>query len=911
MASGILGQKGEHDWLAVSLTGGQAYEFTVTGLTDLAAVQVGTSSALDEGITALETSAFTTGATATTQNVWFTPDTTGTYYVDVSDPATIGGYSVSAVAVPNALPDNTTTTGVVTVGGSPTTGTLGQKGEHDWLAVGLTGGQAYEFTVTGLTDLAAVQVGTSSALDEGITALETSAFTTGATATTQNVWFTPDTTGTYYVDVSDPATIGGYAVSAVAVPNALPDNTTTTGVVTVGGSPTTGTLGQKGEHDWLAVSLTGGQAYEFTVTGLTDLAAVQVGTSSALDEGITALETSAFTTGATATTQNVWFTPDTTGTYYVDVSDPATIGGYSVSAVAVPNALPDNTTTTGVVTVGGSPTTGMLGQKGEHDWLAVSLTGGQAYEFTVTGLTDLAAVQVGTSSALDEGITALETSAFTTGATATTQNVWFTPDTTGTYYVDVSDPATIGGYAVSAVAVPNALPDNTTTTGVVTVGGSPTTGTLGQKGEHDWLAVSLTGGQAYEFTVTGLTDLAAVQVGTSSALDEGITALETSAFTTGATATTQNVWFTPDTTGTYYVDVSDPATIGGYSVSAVAVSNDFPDNTTTTGVVTLCFARGTQIATPAGEVSVERLTAGDSVCTFDGRVEPIVWIGIGRVIVTPGRRSPATPVIVRKGALGPNTPNRDLRVTKGHSLYLDGVLIPVEFLVNHRSIAWDDRVKEIEVYHLELPRHAVLIADGAPAESYRDDGNRWLFQNISGNWHLPPQPPCAPVLTGGPVVDAIWRRLLDLSGPRPGFPLTDDPDLHLLVDGQRVDRSSERDGIHLFHLAKRPADVRIVSRAAVPQELGTARNSRLLGVALRRIAVWRGRRLRLIEASEMALQPGFRSFEESNRFCWTSGDARLPAALSDGMDGSCTIELHVACTTQYALSDEKLRLAAA
>jgi Hint domain len=97
-------------------------------------------------------------------------------------------------------------------------------------------------------------------------------------------------------------------------------------------------------------------------------------------------------------------------------------------------------------------------------------------------------------------------------------------------------------------------------------------------------------------------------------------------------------------------------------------------------------------------------------------------------LATRGRRSAATPVIVRKGALAHNVPHLGLHITKGHSLYLDGVLIPVEFLVNHRSILWDDRAQEVTVFHLELDAHDVLVANGAAAESYRDDGNRLMFQ---------------------------------------------------------------------------------------------------------------------------------------------------------------------------------------
>jgi hypothetical protein len=40
----------------------------------------------------------------------------------------------------------------------------------------------------------------------------------------------------------------------------------------------------------------------------------------------------------------------------------------------------------------------------------------------------------------------------------------------------------------------------------------------------------------------------------------------------------------------------------------------------------------------------------------------------------------------------------------------------------------------VELYHVELESHDVLITNGAPAESYRDDGNRWLFNNANSRW---------------------------------------------------------------------------------------------------------------------------------------------------------------------------------
>src|SRR6185312_11881621 len=209
-------------------------------------------------------------------------------------------------------------------------------------------------------------------------------------------------------------------------------------------------------------------------------------------------------------TQTVWFTPTATGTYYVDVSDfGTTSGGYSVSAVTKTNDFPDIPATTGVVTVGAAATAGSLGVAGEHDWLKVTLTANQAYLFTVTGLSSYASVEVGTAAALDKGTVAAQTVNALGTQSPATQTVWFTPTTTGTYYVDISDfSPTSHGYGVSAVTKTNDFPDIPGTTGVVTVGGAATAGSLGVAGEHDLLKVTLTANQADLFTVTGLSSYA-------------------------------------------------------------------------------------------------------------------------------------------------------------------------------------------------------------------------------------------------------------------------------------------------------------------------------------------------------------------------------------------------------------------
>ena len=275
------------------------------------------------------------------------------------------------------------------------------------------------------------------------------------------------------------------------------------------------------------------------------------------------------------------------------------------------------------------------------------------------------------------------------------------------------------------------------------------------------------------------------------------------------------------------------------------------------------------------------------------------WVGEGKVLATRGRRTAATPVIVRKGALADNVPSQDLHVTKAHSLYIDGVLIPVEFLVNYKTILWDDRAQEVEIYHVELDSHDVLLANGAPAESYRDDGNRWLFRNAVQGWDLPPQEPCAPVLTGGAVVDAVWRRLLDRFGPRKLLPVTDDPDLHLVIDGTRVDPQERTGSRYLFRLPSRLEAIAIASRSGVPAELGTVRDPRSLGVAVRQVEVRQGAKFMLLQADDERLTRGFHDYEPADDLRWTDGYAELPATAFSRFDKGAIVILHLGGATQY------------
>jgi hypothetical protein len=328
-------------------------------------------------------------------------------------------------------------------------------------------------------------------------------------------------------------------------------------------------------------------------------------------------------------------------------------------------------------------------------------------------------------------------------------------------------------------------------------------------------------------------------------------------------------------------------------VSDVA-GNPAPEATLPFDVV-VCFVRGTRILTVTGEVAVENLQIGDVVIDASGTLHPIAWIGHRSIDVA---RHPypqtAAPIRIRRDALADNTPHRDVLLSPDHAVFIDGKLICARQLINGTTISQDMDWAAVDYLHVELDQHAVLVADGLPAESNLDTGNRGFFANAGGPMALHPDltdasdyperevGSCVPFVWDEPTVRPVWEALdarAAALGHTPPQPVTaSDPELRIVVNGCTRRPVSTEDGLHIFVLQKGIARVRLVSRAGAPTDVRPWLNDRRrLGVCVERIALRSTNCVHEIPVDHPDLSAGWWAPERVGTCLrrWTAGDAEL------------------------------------
>ena len=144
-----------------------------------------------------------------------------------------------------------------------------------------------------------------------------------------------------------------------------------------------------------------------------------------------------------------------------------------------------------------------------------------------------------------------------------------------------------------------------------------------------------------------------------------------------------------------------------------------------------CFTPGILIETDRGPVPVESVKVGDRVLTRDSGYRPVRWtgrrdLGTADLIARPA----LVPVVIRRGALGPDMPACDMMVSPQHRMLLTGaraelvageteVLAAALHLVGQPGIERAAGLEPVSYVHILFDRHEIVRSDGCWSESFQ------------------------------------------------------------------------------------------------------------------------------------------------------------------------------------------------
>jgi len=176
--------------------------------------------------------------------------------------------------------------------------------------------------------------------------------------------------------------------------------------------------------------------------------------------------------------------------------------------------------------------------------------------------------------------------------------------------------------------------------------------------------------------------------------------------------------------------VMSPTAAGADAGYPANYNNDTPPLDTMP--LAVCFAKGTLIACPGGARRVETLEIGETILTAAGTATEVRWIGRQTLDMRLPDAGRNCLVRILAGALGKGVPYTDLEVTGDHGMIVDGMVINASVLVNGDTIDFVPIVElpdSLTVYHIETKAHDVILANGAPLETFIDAVGRAAFDN--------------------------------------------------------------------------------------------------------------------------------------------------------------------------------------
>ena len=290
-----------------------------------------------------------------------------------------------------------------------------------------------------------------------------------------------------------------------------------------------------------------------------------------------------------------------------------------------------------------------------------------------------------------------------------------------------------------------------------------------------------------------------------------------------------------------------------------------------------------RLATETGSLAIDSCQPGDRLVTASGGVRIVKWVGRRKI---DGRRDREPefvgPIRVSENAFGDGVPCRDLGLSPEHNIAIGDALIPISRLVNGVSIAQIE-TDAIEYWHVELDQHDVVLAEGLPAESYLDSGDRATFDNGAAFIEAFPDfrplrwdETCLLIVKNGPLIAETKARLIARLLAQ-GYVIDHEADVFVRADEQRVEPMRLGERRFGFVLPPNSKSITLCSNTFTASHTQAAStDTRKLGLCVKRLQ---------IDGEELALAG--EAFGEGWYACeqngdpparrWTNGAARLPS----------------------------------
>ena len=299
------------------------------------------------------------------------------------------------------------------------------------------------------------------------------------------------------------------------MPTASASASTSNPLIAVGTTGVTATIDTASDQDWYRFDLSQGVTYTILMQG------VGTGANTLFDplidgifNGSSAFQAGGFNNdgligGPNGRDASLLFTAGYTGDHWIAAAgDMGSTGTYTLkvlSNASAADSVPGDISSSVALTVGGS-VTGNIDGKTDADWYKVMLTAGNTYTFRMRGQ------GTGTNTLADPLIAGIYTAAgvfipntYADDLNGRDASVTLKAAYTGEHYIAAEGAGDyVGSFTLDATQTGTETLASTATTATLTVGGSATV-TIDAPYDHDWYAVSLTGGTTYQFSLAGTT----------------------------------------------------------------------------------------------------------------------------------------------------------------------------------------------------------------------------------------------------------------------------------------------------------------------------------------------------------------------------------------------------------------------